>query len=308
MRIGLIDVDGHNFPSLPLMKLSAYHKGRGDLVEWYMPFGERYDRVYMSKVFSFTAPYDDVVNADEVIRGGTGYAIELAGGREHYHKERDVELPYEVEHAMPDYALYPSDVIWGAAFGFLSRGCPRGCHFCHVAPKEGRQAHKVADLGEFWDGQRKIVLLDANLLACPDWAQLVDQLARTGAEVDITQGLDARLLDESKAQALAALNMPQVHFARDRYADKDAILPRLELWQKYSKASKHYSVVYTLVNFDTTFEEDLARIYELRALGYWAYVMVYDKEHAAPQYRRLQRWCNNRYIFGACKDFNDYKG
>ena len=37
MRIGLIDVDGHNFPNIPLMKLSAYHKAHGNSVEWYQP-------------------------------------------------------------------------------------------------------------------------------------------------------------------------------------------------------------------------------------------------------------------------------
>lgn len=28
MKIGLIDVDGHNYPNLPLMKLSAWHTMR----------------------------------------------------------------------------------------------------------------------------------------------------------------------------------------------------------------------------------------------------------------------------------------
>ena len=55
-RIGLIDVDSHNFPNLPLMKISAWHKQQGDIVEWYNPLfhgfpQEPFDKVYMSKVF-----------------------------------------------------------------------------------------------------------------------------------------------------------------------------------------------------------------------------------------------------------------
>lgn len=137
MKIGLIDVDGHNFPNLPLMKLSAWHKAQGDSVEWYQPlFSGHLDSVYMSKVFSFTPDYEYPVNADQVIKGGSGYCIDLVGGKETYHAERDRPLPDEVEHIYPDYSLYP-DLTKDTAFGFLTRGCPRGCGFCHVATKEG---------------------------------------------------------------------------------------------------------------------------------------------------------------------------
>lgn len=155
MRVGLIDVDGHNFPNIPLMKLSAWHKQQGDTVEWYEPlFSGHMNRVYMSKVFSFTQDYPYFVDADVVVRGGSGYCIELADGREHYQKERDKELPPEVEHIYPDYSIYP-ELTQDKAFGFLTRGCPRGCEFCHVGCKEGKRSHKVADLSEFWRGQKK---------------------------------------------------------------------------------------------------------------------------------------------------------
>lgn len=151
MRVGLIDVDGHNFPNIPLMKLSAWHKQQGDTVEWYEPlFSGHMNRVYMSKVFSFTQDYPYFVDADEVVRGGSGYCIELADGREHYQKERDKELPPEVEHIYPDYSIYP-ELTQDKAFGFLTRGCPRGCEFCHVGCKEGKRSHKVADLRAYTD-------------------------------------------------------------------------------------------------------------------------------------------------------------
>ncbi len=142
MKIGLCDVDSHNWPNLCLMKLSAYHKVRGDSVEWWRPEG-RYDLVYKSRVFTDTYSKDTitVTNADEVICGGTGYGS-------------GPNLPDAVEHTRPDYTLYPQ--FPDTAYGFLSRGCPRNCGFCIVSDKEGRRSIQVADLSEFWDGQREI--------------------------------------------------------------------------------------------------------------------------------------------------------
>lgn len=139
MRIGLIDVDSHNYPNLALMKLSAWHKGHGDTVEWWWSDLIHYDIVYMSKVFSdaYTPDRPEPLNADRVIKGGTGYAITLEDGKEVYHPEMDKPLPPEVEHAYPDYSLYP-ELTKDTAFGFLTRGCPRGCAFCHVGGKEGK--------------------------------------------------------------------------------------------------------------------------------------------------------------------------
>lgn len=136
----------------------------------------------MSKVFSFTPDYPYYVNADEVIKGGSGYCISLVDGREIFDKSKDNELPAEIEHIYPDYGLYG---IADTAYGFLSRGCPRGCDFCHVAAKEGRCSHKVADLSEFWHGQKNIVLCDPNLIACKEWKDLLQQLIDSGAKVNI---------------------------------------------------------------------------------------------------------------------------
>ena len=99
MKIGLIAVDGHNYPNIPLMKLAAWHKQNGDMVEWYEPlFSGHMDRVYMSKVFSFTPDYQYCIDADQVIKGGSGYCIETVDGIEVYRKEKDAGLPYEIEH------------------------------------------------------------------------------------------------------------------------------------------------------------------------------------------------------------------
>ena len=162
MNIGLIDVDGHNFPNLPLMKLSAYHKSIGDSVKWYEPLfhgmGEPFDKVYMSKVFSFTPDYQYYVNAKEVIKGGSGYCISLVNGKEVFVKPKDIELPREIETIYPDYEIYYDKIpeVKDTAYGFLTRGCPRGCNFCHVKDKEGGCSHKVADLDTFWRGQKNM--------------------------------------------------------------------------------------------------------------------------------------------------------
>ncbi len=305
MRVGFIDVDSKNFPNIPLMKLSAHHKELGDTVEWYQPFGQRYDLVYMSKVFSFTPDFTDCINADKVIKGGTGYCISLNDGKEVFDASKDICLPNEIEHIYPDYSLYN---ITDTAYGFLTRGCPRGCEFCIVGKKEGKKSYKVADLSEFWRGQKNIVLCDPNILACKDWEDLLTQLADSKANVDFNQGLDIRLMAPEKIELLNQIKVKEIHFAWDRYDDKDFVLEKLEEFKRLSKKkiNTHNSIVYTIVNFDTTFEQDLERIYTLRNMGYWAYVMIYNKANCDKRYKDLQRWVNNRFIFSKCEKFEDY--
>lgn len=310
MRIGLIDVDGHNYPNLPLMKLSAWHKAKGDSVEWYEPMiSGHLDIVYMSKVFSFTADYPYPIDADQIIKGGSGYAISLINGKEKYDKAKDRNLPDKIEHMYPDYSLYPGQTK-DMAYGFLSRGCPRGCEFCHVATKEGRISVKVADLSEFWRGQKNIRLCDPNILACREWRELLQQLIDSKAYVDFNQGLDIRLMTEEKAEMLRKSKVKMVHFAWDRYEDKDSIIPKFQMFKEITGWNHRKLSVFVLTNFDTTFEQDLERVYRLRDMGYDPYVMVYDKTHTKGKdsVRRLQRWCNNRRIFRSEPDFMKYRG
>lgn len=314
MKIGLIDIDYNgSFPNIPLMKMSAWHKSHGNYVEWYIPFNERYDVVYVSKVFSWSDDYKDVINADHVWYGGSGYQIKNVNGKEEWdHLVLDKDhfyssLPPEIEHIYPDYSLYPT-LTKDTAYGFLTRGCPRGCSFCHVVAKEGRCSKKVADLSNFWRGQKNIVLCDPNILACKDWKKLLQQLIDSKAYIDLNQGLDIRMMTEEKAEMLCTMNMKEIHFAWDRYEDKDIILPKFKMFADCANLNPHghKAIVYTLVNFDTTIEQDLERIYTLRDMGYWAYVMIYDKEHASQTHKHLARWCNNRRIFATTPRFEDY--
>ena len=264
MRIGVIDCDKKNakhiFPNLALMKLSAWHKAQGDTVEWYEPFTGKYDKVYVSKVFSFSDDYSEPIWADEIVYGGSGFAISMVDGREVYDKSKDTPLPYDVEHAFPDYSLYGID---DTAYGFITKGCPRGCSFCHVQAMQGCKAHKIADLSEFWNGQKNIVLLDPNISACPDWHDVFQQLIDSKACIDFSQGLDIRLMTDEKIEMLKQIKTKSVHFAWDRYEDKDIILPKLKRFKEITNWGRRKIIVYCLVGdrSRTITPEDLERIY-----------------------------------------------
>lgn len=264
------------------------------------------NKVYMSKVFSFTPDYQYFIDADEVIKGGSGYCIGTVDGIEVYDKTKDVQLPYEIEHIYPDYSIYE---ITDTAYGFLSRGCPRGCSFCHVEAKEGRASRKVADLKEFWNGQKNIVLCDPNILACREWKDLLQQLIDSKAWVDFNQGLDIRLMTAEKAEMIKQIKTKNLHFAWDRFEDKEKIIPKFKMFKEITQIDFRKLGVYVLCGFDTTFEQDLERVYMLRDLGFQPYVMLYNK-NALPKgsnLRKLQRWVNNRIIFATCKTFDEYK-
>ena len=284
-------MDSHRWPNLCLMKLSAYHKARGDTVEWH-DGRKSYDLVYMSRVFtdSYSKDYKGTIHADRIIKGGTGYGLKN-------------KLPEEVEHSYPDYTLYPQ--FEGCAYGLLSRGCPRGCGFCIVGEKEGRRTRAVADLSEFWDGQKEIKLLDANLLACPDWERLMLQLADSGAMVDFTQGLDVRLVTPEKVDVLNRVKIKMLHFAWDN--------PEDDLTGYFRRFAELTTVkdcrkrrVYVLTNYNSTHEQDLYRIYTLRDMGYDPYVMVYEKATAPAVTKKLQCWANNKWFFRAVPNFADF--
>ena len=314
MKIGLIDVDGHNYPNLPLMKLSAYHKAKGDQVEWYDSWNglfSPYDIVYLSKVFSFTKDYELPIYAKEIIRGGTGYCIEVINGKEIFHKEQNINLPEEIEHIYPDYSLYPEQTK-DTAYGFLTRGCPRGCSFCIVKDKEGLCSHKVADLSEFWRGQKNIELLDPNILACKEWEELLQQLIDSKAKVNFNQGLDIRMMNEKKAEMLSQIPIKAIHFAWDRYEDKTLIQPKFLEFRRKSTIHPHALQVYCIVGDRERklLSEDLERIYWLRDNGFAPYVMIYEKNLLPKGHELLkfQRYVNNRFVVWSVDNFEKYKG
>lgn len=309
MEIGLYDADSHNFPNLPLMKLSAWHKRNGDNVNFWRK-EEQYDRVYISKIFTCT-PEPTVTNTAEIIRGGSGYDLEN-------------KLPPEIEHIYPDYALYNCNF----AIGFLTRGCPRKNHdFCITPKKDGCKSIKVADVTEFWDRQKQITLLDQNLLACRDRIDLLEQLASTGAVVDFIGGLDARFLSDEIIDKLREIKTKSYYFAWDD--PREDLLKKFKLLTDSDLVRPDKITVYVLTNYWSDHNQDLMRIYKLRSLGLMPYVMIYDKQlfvdsrgrwlpdvatrYNADELRRfkicqhLQRWCNTRQVIKAVHNFDNYE-
>lgn len=314
MKVGMLDVDAWSrgkvtFPNLPLMKLSAFHKQAGDTVSWYEPEGtERYDIVYLARVFSdeYTKDFTAPIRADRVVRGGSGYAITTENGKECYYKERDPSLPYEVDHIMPDYSLYG---IEDTAYGFLTKGCPRGCDFCHVKGMQGQHTYTVARLTEFWSGQPNIKLLDPNITASLDYEMHMNDLIESRAYVDFTQGLDIRLLTPKKAELLMKVRYKRIHFAWDRpEEDLEGKFREISTVLKGQKRKTLRGKVsaYVLTNFNSTHEQDLHRIQVLRECSIQPYVMIYRKSTAPKETRQLQRWCNP-FIFWKVPTFEEYR-
>lgn len=305
MRVGLIDVDSHHFPNLALMRISAYHKAQGDLVEWWLGDLFHYDIVYMAKVFSaqYSADIPEPLNADRIIKGGSGYCITLKDGREIFDKEKHANLPPEIEAMAPDYSIYPE---YDFAVAFTSRGCPRGCPFCIVGKKEGLRSTKVADVSTFYRGQKRIEVLDQNITACAEKHDLFEQYIETGAYINFNQGLDMRLITEEDISYLNRMKMENIHFAWDN--PRDDLRAKFETYAKYSSRRPHgrFGMVYVLTGFNSTLEEDLYRVYTLRDLGYDPFVMIYNRPDAPKQLRHLQRWCNNKKLFRTISRFEDY--
>ncbi len=292
MKIGLVDVDGHNFPNYALMKLSGYYKAHGHSVEWAMPMFGEYDRVYQSKIFTFTS--DEQTNWNcEVIKGGTGYDIRS-------------RLPEEIEQSkFMDYTIYPQ---YPFSILFLSRGCIRQCPFCLVHEKEG-EIHAVEPVELNPNGQW-IEVLDNNFFANPEWKFAVDFLLSTKQKVNL-HGVDIRIMNEEQAFWLNKLPLHKnVHIAWD--------LPQIDLTDKLREIIHYIKpwklMCYVLVGFNSTIEQDMYRIERRRELGIKPYVMPYrdfENKTKPSQYARdLAQYVNKPQIFKTCSfaDFIPRKG
>ncbi len=227
----------------------------------------------------------------------------MVNGKEVFDESKNVTLPPEMEKMFPDYSIYPE---YDYAVALTSRGCPRGCGFCVVGKKEGRCSVKVADVSDFWNGQKEIKVLDPNITACREKRDLMRQYRETGAWIDFTQGLDIRLVNDQDIDDLNSMKIKLLHFAWDN--------PKEDLSKRFEEVGRALKVqdprrriVYVLTNYNSTLQEDLYRINTLTSLGYDPDVRIYDKPHAPIEIIRLQRWCNNRRIFKRVSRFEDYR-
>ena len=307
-KVGLWS-DAVNFPSVPLMKLSAYYKARGCEVKLIDDFSERFDIAYCSKTFNLPhirkiPQLTQLPLADQIYLGGTGFAIEEIDGKERYRKSKDPGLPHDVEYFYPDYELYPA-LTRDTAFGFLTRGCPNNCGFCVVSGKEGTHSVHVADLPTFWRGQGNIKLMDANLLACNNAGNLLESLIKTNAKIDFTQGIDARFVDCANAKLLGGMNIKMVHFAFDLMRNEAEIIRGLTVFRSYANLCDRQCKVYILTNYNTTHEEDWYRVKKIMELGFQPDIRIYRKGTHSRFLTDLARWANLSRLYRSCS-FAEY--
>lgn len=288
MRIGLHDAEAEylknkTFPNYALMKISAYHKARGDSVEWWSPiFGDAYDLIYSSKVFDFT-PENEYL-PPTAIRGGTGYSdIPI-----------NQTLPPEIDAAFPDYSIYPE---CDYAIGYLTRGCPNHCPWCVVPAKEGN-IHPYRT----WEqivrpDSKKLVLMDNNILACEHGISQLESLIGSGYAIDLNQGMDARLVDDRIAGILARLKWIRfIRFSCDQIPQIEAIERAAELLEKHGK--KPYNLfIYLLVTKDL--ENAAYRVERLKRLkGISIYAQAERNERKGIIPNDLQKEFAQRYVYG----------
>lgn len=294
MKIGLVDVDGHGFPNLALMKISAYHKAKGDEVEWAMPFFTQYDRVYKSKVFTFT-PDDYTPYECEVIKGGTGYDIFS-------------KLPHEIDMMQPDYSIYPS-IDKKTAYGFLTRGCPNKCKWCIVPQKEGgiMPYMDVDDIAI--DGRTNLILMDNNILACDYGVKQIEKIVERGYRVDFNQAMDARLVTEDIAKILAQVRwISVIRFGCDTPKQIEECKRAMSLIDRHRKNPASY-LLYTMIG--DNIDECYVRLSAFRdnkrvRIVAQPYRDFNNPNQIIPQWQKdMARWAMRREIYATC-DFKDY--
>lgn len=299
-RIGLIDVDGHNFPNLALMKISRFHKLRDDHVEWYNHIDARYDKVYMSKVFTHTPDYTYYINADEVEKGGTGYSL-------------TTELPPEIDYLQPDYTLYPN-IDTHTAYGFLTRGCPNKCKWCIVPKKEGniRPYMDVDDIAI--DGRKNLILMDNNILASDYGIHQIEKIIERGYRVDFNQAMDARLVTLSIAKRLAKVRwIKRIRFGCDTPGQIEHCENAISMIDHFGYKGEYF--FYCMLHGD--FDECFARVNHWKQRGSrflphcQPYLDFSKQSQVTPQWQKdLATWTNKKMIFRICefKDFEPRKG
>ncbi|UDQ96846.1 radical SAM protein [Lentisphaerota bacterium WC36G] len=276
--ICLVDVDS-KIPNLALMKISAFHKLKGNTVKWFEPLFDKPSKIYQSKVFTFTKDVDYVADC-EIVKGGTGYDFSK-------------KLPPIIESMTPDYSIYDHSDY---AIGFLTRGCPNKCSWCVVPKKEG-DVHEVAEIERIAGDFKQVVLLDNNVLASEFGIKQIEKIATMPIKIDFNQGLDARLIDDSIAKLLAACKwIRYIRLACDTVAQMPAVEKAVKLLRKYKNNVQIF--VYVLVK---NIADALKRVEFLRKLNVNPFAQPFRdfENNIAPNQlqKDFARWVNHKAIF-----------
>jgi len=289
MKIGLLDIDSHNFPNFALMKLSAYHKAQGDKVEFYNPYAyHRYDKVYKSKIFTFTPDYETDVKAKEVIKGGTGYKM---------------YTDLFCDGSEPDYSMYPQ---YPHAYGFLTRGCIRHCPWCIVPKKEGN-IRAYRDIETVLQNRKSAILMDNNVLASEHGISQLERIADLGCKVDFNQGLDSRLVTDDIAKILSKIKWRRyLRFAADSQAAVEPLLKAVEKLNKYGV--KNYRIFVYLLVKDVTEANERVKILKKLGMNPFAQPFHNYEQNTLPttEQKHFARYVNHKAIFKSI-EWEDYK-
>jgi len=288
MRIGLIDVDGHHFPNFALMKIANYHRQRGDTVAWVNHL-EQYDKVYKSKIFTFTPDNTFAVQSDEIVKGGTGYRM--------YHD-------LFCDDTEPDYSLYPQYLH---AYGFLTRGCIRCCSWCIVPLKEG-YIKPYRDITTVLQDRKTAVLMDNNVLASCHGLEQLERIIDIGCKVDFNQGLDSRLVTDEIAKMLSIIKW--IRFIRFSCDTTPAVAPLLKAIEKLNKYGvKNYRIFVYLLVRDVSDANERCKI--LKKLGVVPFAQTYrDEENRiqpTAEQKRFAWYVNQKAVFKAT-EWEAYRG
>lgn len=278
LKVGLIAVDGGYFPNLALMKLSAFCKREGAVVDWYNPW-TFYDQVYISKVFTYTEDYPYRGNSAYIAYGGYGYNTEV--------------LDKDVEHIYPDYSIYNED----KAYGFLTRGCCYNCDWCIVPQKEGG-LRRNTDIEEFWNGQKVAILMDNNVLAHPHGLEQIEKIAKLGIKVDFNQGLDARYINKPIAELLSKLKWYKpLRMACDTKASMKYIEKAVKLLRHYNVTPSNYFVYVLVKDIDDAHD----RVKFIKSLGCdpFAQPLRDGNKPITKLQSHFARWVNHKAIFNS---------
>jgi hypothetical protein len=298
------------------MKLSGWHKSKGDDVTLKMDYAnlQRYEKVYISKVFTKTKVPEKILLQPNVSYGGTGFFYSHAPA-----------LPDEIEHCFPDYGLYDNYVceqlyrgvkpsalkcFMDYSIGFLTRGCFRRCGFC--VNKKYKRCETHSPLDEFYDASRtKIMLLDDNILAHPDWALIFEGLQGLGKPFCFKQGMDIRLITPYFAQIIDRARYDgDLLFAFDDIADAELIERNMALLREHTNKDIK---IYLFCGYDRNgvydndfWLADIENIFKrLAILGKYQikpYLMRYEKYQKSSYagiYKNLAAYCNIGGLFNA---------
>lgn len=314
MKVLLCQVDG-KLPNLALMRLSTWHRMRGDFTrltdspkeaKTFSP-----DKVYCSSIFT-TSEKKRQAFAElfpNAVVGGDGYKpvwkdLTIIRTKDQPlgvgSSLREVISDCDPEELTPDYGLYPKFV---GSIGYTQRGCRLDCSFCRMKTREGLP-RSVRTISQLWRGDplpKQIHLLDNDFFGQPEWSERLQEAIDGKFKLSFNQGINIRLITHEQACLLSkvfytddSFKKRRLYTAWDNLGDEQWFKDGVAMLKDAGIPPRHL-MVYMLIGFkrEETEEDILHRYHELVKLGCMPYPMVYNPERK--DLKHFQRWVIGRY-------------